>query len=147
MNSWNFTGNLGQDCEVRALPDGTPITSFSVATKAGYGDKATTTWARCSMFGRRGESVAPYLLKGQLVGVVGEMTAREWQDKEGLTRTSIEVRVNDLSLLGSRDSGTQGGDYAPQQQRPQAPQRPAQNQYAQQSGGGMADLDSDEIPF
>lgn len=144
MNSWNFTGNIGQDCESRYTQDGTAITSFSVATKAGYGDKATTTWARCSMFGKRGEAVAPYLLKGQLVGVVGEMTAREWQDKEGLTRTSIEVRVNDLTLLGKRDES----QPAPQRQQrgAQTPQRAAQNESPQQSGGSLSDLD-DDLPF
>lgn len=128
MNSWNFTGNLGRDCEQRYTPSGDCVTSFAVAVKSGYGDKESTTWARCSMFGKRGESVAPYLNKGQLVGVVGEMTAREWTDKEGQKRTNIEVRVNDLTLLGKRDD-------APRQS---APQRPAPQ---------SNDDDSDQIPF
>lgn len=81
--------------------------SFSVGVKAGFGDKASTVWARCSMFGKRGQSVSPYLQKGQLVGVSGEMSAREWTDKQGMTRTSIEVRVNDLTLLGKKDGATQ----------------------------------------
>lgn len=57
------------------------------------------------MFGKRGESVLPYLLKGQLVGVSGEVNNREWQDKEGQKRMSLEVRVNDLTLLGSSSKG------------------------------------------
>ena len=132
MNSWNLTGNLGKDAEQRFTPAGDSVVSFSVGVKAGYGDKATTTWARCSMFGKRGEAVQEYLTKGQLVGIVGELSAREWTDKQGLTRTSIEVRVNDLTLLGKRDSGNTH----------QAPQRAA----PQQTGGGIADLESD-IPF
>ena len=104
MNSWSFTGNLGNQAEQRFTQGGESVVSFSVAVKSGYGDKAITTWAKCSMFGKRGEAVINYLGKGQLVGVVGEMSAREWQDKDGQKRTSIEVRVNDLSLLGKADS-------------------------------------------
>lgn len=140
MNSWSFTGNLGGDCETRHLPNGDPIVSFSVGVKAGYGDKATTTWARCSMFGARGTAVSQYLQKGQLVGITGELSAREWTDKDGLKRTSIEVRVNDLTLLGKRDSGAQNTQHAPQRQQPR-PAAPAAGPAA-----SIADMDSD-IPF
>jgi len=104
MNVFTCTTRLYKDAEQRFTQGGEGIVSFSVAVKSGYGDKASTTWAKCSMFGKRGEAVLPYLNKGQLVGVSGEMTAREWQDKEGQKRTSIEVRVNDLTLLGKSDS-------------------------------------------
>lgn len=88
------------------------------------------------MFGKRGESVLPYLNKGQLVGVCGEMTAREWQDKEGQKRTSIEVRVNDLSLLGKSDGA------APAERQP-APQRSAQGAPPSRGGDDLGD----DIPF
>lgn len=129
MNVWNFVGNLGKDAETRYLQSGDPVVSFSVGVKAGYGDKATTTWARCSMFGKRGESVAPYLTKGQQVAISGEASLREYTDKQGQTRASLEVRVNDMTLVGGKREGQQ----APRQQ---APQQPA-------SGG---DFD-DDIPF
>lgn len=135
MNVWCFSGNLGGDCEQRSLPNGDAVVSFSVGVKAGYGDKATTVWARCAMFGKRAQSVAPYLTKGQLVGVSGELSAREWDDKQGQKRTSIEVRVNDLTLLGKKQDGDQ----------PQRPQpAPQQRVPAQSSGGGFPD---DDIPF
>jgi single-strand DNA-binding protein len=138
VNNWNFTGNLGNDCEQKYLPNGDAIVSFSVGVKAGYGDKASTTWARCAMFGKRGEAVAPYLLKGQLVGVSGELTNREYTDKDGNKRTSLDVRVNDLTLLGKRDG-------APQERSQPAPQRqqPAPAKAAAE-GGGDWDLD---VPF
>jgi single-strand DNA-binding protein len=129
MNNWNFTGNLGNAAEQKHTSGGDSVVSFSVAVKSGYGDKATTTWARCSMFGKRGESVLPYLNKGQLVGVSGEMTAREWKDKEGQTKTSIEVRVNDLTLLGKSEGNSQ-----------QAPQRSAQP-------ASKPTFDDEQIPF
>lgn len=132
MNNWNFTGNIGNSAEQKYTGSGDSIVSFSVAVKAGFGDKATTTWARCSMFGKRGESVLPYLNKGQLVGVSGEMTAREWQDKEGQKRTSIEVRVNDLTLLGKSDNQ----ESKPAQRQEPSPKRASHGD----------ELDSD-IPF
>ena len=144
MNSWSFSGHCAADAETRFTPAGDAIVSFSVGVKSGYGEKASTTWARCSMFGKRGQAVADYLLKGQLVGVVGELSAREWEDKQGQKRTSIEVRVNELTLLGKK----QGGASQPEAPRPQqAPQPSAPpRQAAPPAGGGFADM-SDDIPF
>lgn len=102
MNSWSFTGNVGGDAETRHIPSGEAVVGFNVAVKSGYGDKAATTWVRCAIWGKRGEAVAPYLLKGQLVGVVGEVTNREYE-KDGQKRYSLDVRVSDLTLLGKRD--------------------------------------------
>lgn len=133
MNVWNFVGNLGKDAETRYLQSGDPVVSFSVGVKSGYGDKATTTWARCSMFGKRGESVAPYLVKGQQVAISGEASLREYTDKQGQSRASLEVRVNDLTLVGKKPEGQQAA-----QPRQQAP--------APQQSGGFSDMD-DDIPF
>lgn len=142
MNNWNFTGNLGKDAESRYTPSGDAVLQFSVGVKSGYGDKASTTWARCSMWGKRGEAVAQYLTKGQLVGISGEVTLREYTDKEGQKRSSLEVRVNDLTLLGVKRDGEQSA--------PRSESAPAQNQQrsapAQNSGGGFADME-DDIPF
>ena len=135
MNAWQFTGNLGKDAESRFLPNGDPVVSFSVGVKSGDGEKATTTWARCAMFGKRAESVSQYLTKGQLVGISGEVTLREWNDQQGQKRSSLEVRVNDLTLLGKKD-GQQAAQ--PRQQSP-APQQA-------DSFGDFSDMD-DSIPF
>lgn len=117
MNNWNFTGNLGNDAEQKYTAGGDSVISFSVGVKAGFGDKATTTWARCQMWGKRGEAVAQYLTKGQLVGVSGEVNMREWQDKEGQKRQSLEVRVNDLTLLGKKE-GQPGHAQTRQENKP-----------------------------
>ena len=132
MNNWSFTGNLGKDAEQRFTQNGDSVVSFSVGVKAGFGDKATTTWAQCQMWGKRGESVLPYLTKGQLVGVNGEVSMREWQDKEGQKRANLEVRVNDPTLLGKKDGASQP-----------APQRDASSQ---PTGVSLDDL-GDDIPF
>lgn len=135
MNVWNFTGHCAADAETRFTQSGDAIVSFSVGVKSGYGDKATTTWARCSMFGKRGEAVAQYLTKGQLVGISGEVAMRDWQDKEGQKRTALEVRVNDLTLLGKND-GKQQSQPSPQRSAQGAP--PAKKSH---------DDIGDDIPF
>ena len=102
MNSINFTGNLGSDAEQKILADGTSIVSMNVPCKSGFGDKAITTWLRCSLFGNRGASLMPHLVKGSLVGITGEFSAREYNDRDGNKKQSLEVRVSDVSLLGGR---------------------------------------------
>lgn len=145
MNVWNFTGNLGNDCETRYTPSGEAAVTFNVAVKSGFGDKATTTWARCVIFGKRGDAVAPFLIKGTQVGISGEASLREWQDKEGLKRSTLEVRVNDLTLLGGR-SGAQNQGQA--QQARQAQSQTPQRQPQTQSAGSRAIMDmEDDIPF
>ena len=102
MNNLNFTGRIGKDCEKRFTSSGDSVVSFTAAMDSGYGDKKVTTWLNCSMWGKRGEAVARFLLKGSLVAISGEFTCREYTDKDGNKRTSNDVRVNDLTLLGGK---------------------------------------------
>ena len=102
INTWVFSGNLGNTAEQRFTTGGDSVVSFSVAVKSGYGDKAQTTWVNCAMFGKRGEAVLKYLTKGQLVGVSGEATLRKYTNKNGVEGSSLDVRVNDLTLLGGK---------------------------------------------
>lgn len=129
MNVFTFSGNLGSNAEQRTTGSGTNILQFSVAVSSGYGDRKKTNWVRCSLFGKRGESLAPYLIKGQQVVVSGEASLHEWE-KDGVTNKSLEVNVSDVTLVGGKPQ------QSAQQQAPQT----------QQSTGGMGDFD-DSIPF
>ena len=131
MNSISVSGNIGKDSEVRFLPNGDPICSFSVADSMGK-DKPTIWW-NCSLFGKRAEALSQYLTKGQQVTVIGNVTEREWQDKDGGKRKSMDVRVSDVALMGGKR------EAAP------AAQRPAPRQAARPSSG-FDDMD-DDIPF
>lgn len=102
MNCLNATGRIGKDCETRFTGNGDAITSFPVAIDSGYGEKKVTTWLNCSLFGKRGESVAPYLKKGGQVAVSGELTNRPYTDKSGNEKHSLDLRVNDLTLIGGK---------------------------------------------
>ena len=103
MNVLNAIGNLPRDAEVRFLADGNPVLSFGFALNSGYGEKQVTTWLNCSLFGKRAETLAPMLLKGTKIGITGEFSLREYTDKAGAVKTSAELRVSDVTLLGKKD--------------------------------------------
>jgi single-strand DNA-binding protein len=135
MNVFTFSGNIGSDAEQRATKAGTAVVSFSVAVKSGYGERESTIWVKCSLFGKRGESLLPYLIKGQQVVVSGEASLNTWEGKEP-SRTDLEVNVNGVTLVGGRPAA-----------KPEAPQAKAQDA-AEPTGkaSGSGDFD-DDIPF
>lgn len=106
MNIYNFIGGIGRDCETRFTPKGDAVTSFSVAVNSGYGDKAMTSWINCNLWGKQAESLAPYLKKGTKVAVSGDLTLRPYTTKDGAEKTSADVRVNSLTLLGSKEGAS-----------------------------------------
>ncbi len=115
MASFNkiiLVGHLGRDPEVRYTPQGTAVCNFSVATSERRKDKSgeyqdITTWFNVSLWGNRAETTSQYLSKGKLVYIEGRLTQREYQDRDGNTRTSLDVNASDLQFIGPR------GDEAP----------------------------------
>lgn len=135
MNSITIAGQLGKDAEQRFLPNGDAVVSFSVADSQGR-DKPTIWW-NCAIFGKRADALREYLVKGQAVTVVGNVTQREYTDKDGNKRTSMDVRVNDLALQGGK------------REQHEAPAKPAATRTAPKpvaASSGFADMD-DDIPF
>ncbi|MCB9005779.1 MAG: single-stranded DNA-binding protein [Ardenticatenaceae bacterium] len=118
-----IVGNLGNDPEMRYLPDGTAVTSFSVATNRRWTDRSTgqpvdeTTWFRVSVWGRQAETSNEYLSKGRKVLVEGLITPdrstggpRLWTAQDGSVRASFEMRADSVRFLSSRDdNGSQNG--------------------------------------
>lgn len=139
------TGNVGNDPELRYLADGTAVLSISVASnervkKDGeYVNQAT--WVRCTLFGKRAESLAKVVNKGSSVAARGSLAMREYE-KDGVKRQTLEMRADDVEFTGKRDHGDHGGDGGhtqPAQQRPpqqgqQRPRQPAQGQTSQGQG-------------
>ncbi|MFC3533846.1 single-stranded DNA-binding protein [Vogesella facilis] len=150
MNSISFDGRLAADAELRYTPSGEPVLSFRVASDIGFGERKTTNWFSCQVWGKRGESLKNYLAKGQQVTVYGQLTLREWTDKEGIKRTSPDVRVNELSLQGGRrdDMPPMDDGYsapAPRMETPSAPPA-APRRMEPKPAPRMDDMD-DDIPF
>lgn len=146
-NMISFTGRLGADSELRYTPNGEPVLSCRVASDVGFGDKKATNWFTCNIWGKRGESLQQYLLKGSQVTIFGTLLLREWTDKEGGKRMTPEVRVNEVTLHGDKKEGAGNGNSGDQNPPPAPRREKAANAPApKQQQPEYEDPDSD-IPF
>jgi single-strand DNA-binding protein len=135
----HILGRLGKDAETKTTSGGQTVTSFTVATDSGFGDKKQTHWVACALWGDRGAKIAQYLLKGSMVAVSGELKPREYTKQDGSLGFSLDLRVAELEFAGKSGNDNSGGGY----QQPAAPApRPAPQQRAQ-----SYKADEDDIPF
>ncbi|MEW6735704.1 MAG: single-stranded DNA-binding protein [Acidobacteriota bacterium] len=110
FNKIFIVGYLGRDPELKYTPQGKPVCDFTVATSEKRKDttgemKEETTWFKVTYWEKLAEVASQYLKKGKQVYIEGRLQAREWTDKEGRVRTSLEVRGTELKLLATRDEG------------------------------------------
>ena len=106
VNRVILVGNLGRDAETRFTSGGVAVVTFSMATTEVFKDREgqrqeRTEWHRIKYFGKSAEAVVEYLKKGKQIYVEGRLQTDKYKDKEGNDRTSVEVRVDRLVLLGS----------------------------------------------
>jgi single-strand DNA-binding protein len=119
VNKVILIGNLGQDPESRFTPQGTAVTSFSVATneswKSQSGEiKEHTEWHRIEMFGKRAETANEYMRKGHTVYIEGRLKTDEWEDKEtGQKRRATKIQCDNFTMLGRRGDGQNQGAGQP----------------------------------
>ena len=146
INVCTFSGRLGRDSEVKYIPSGTAVLEFSLAVDTGFGDKKSSFWLKCAMFGDRGQKLSQYLLKGQQVIVSGEFSPREYQAGDGATKVSLELRVNSVELIGGKqqDGGPREAPAAPRTMA-EADKKKAATASAK-TGSPFDDMD-DSIPF
>lgn len=129
INRVNISGNLTRDPDMRATANGTQVMSFGVAVNDRRRNPQSGEWedypnfVDCTMFGSRAEALRRFLTKGTRVAIEGKLRYSSWE-RDGQRRSKLEVIVDEIEFLSSRNQG-QGG-YAPQQQAP------AQSGYAQQ---------------
>lgn len=108
-------GYLGADPTLRFLPDGSPVTTLSVATSEKYKDKETTSWFRVSVWGSQAEACNQYLKKGHPVLVIGRLNPdketggpRIYQRKDGTTGANYEVTATNVRFLPKSHSDVPG---------------------------------------
>ena len=112
VNKVILIGNLGQDPDVRYMPNGNAVTNISVATSETWKDKNTgadqekTEWHRVVMFRRLAEIAGEYLRKGSKVYIEGKLQTRKWQDQNGQDRYTTEIVADNMQMLDSRGGGT-----------------------------------------
>lgn len=145
VNKVIILGRIGQDPEIRFMPNGSAVANISVATSEKWKDKQTgqqqevTEWHRVVVFGKLAEICGEYLRKGSEVYFEGKLKTRKWTDQQGVEKYTTEIVVDingQMQMLGGgnnqgqqSNSQSQGGYGTPQQQ-----QRP--QQHNTQQGGG-----------
>lgn len=140
LNQCNFIGRLGNDVELRYMPNGSAVANISIAVDESYKDKQTgqkvdkTEWVRISAFGRTAEVMGEYLRKGSQIFVTGKMETREYE-KDGVKRYATSIKCNSFQMLDNKSD-----QPAPH------PQDSAARQPVQQAPA-RDDFENHDIPF
>lgn len=139
LNKAMVIGNLTRDPELRALPGGTKVCSFSVATNRVWKDKSgarqeSADYHNIVVFSRQAEIVAQYMKKGSSILVEGRMQTRSWDDKNSGEKKYRTEIVADRIQFGPKGSASGGEGYSKQENS------------AKQSGGADEQMDSVEYP-
>ncbi|HBK4730978.1 TPA: single-stranded DNA-binding protein SSB2 [Klebsiella michiganensis] len=131
VNKVILVGNLGQDPEVRYMPNGGAVANLTLATSVSWRDKQDgeirehTEWHRVAVFGKLAEIASEYLRKGAQVYIEGQLRTRKWTVQSGQDKYTTEVIVGQngtMQMLGRRDSQPQqGGQPFSGQSQPQTP--------------------------
>ena len=131
---------LGRDAEVRYTPKGDPVASLAMVYDVGFGDSKRGQWIDGTLWGKRAESLGPYLTKGtQVVLYADDVELEQFMKKDGTPGAKLKCRVSDLSLISGQSQ------QAPQQQRQQQQQQQARQQAPQQQQGQGEEFE--DIPF
>lgn len=171
INRVFISGNLTRDAEIRSTQSGASVLGFGVAVNDRRKNQRTGEWedfpnfVDCTLFGRRAEALAQYLVKGTKVAIEGRLRYSSWQDREtGKNRSKLDVVVEEVEFMSSRQQPAYAAQ-APAQQPARAVQAPAYQQGqsvpqaasqggygaypAQQQMAGMPQpaYSDDDIPF
>ena len=128
VNKVIIVGRLGNEPEMRTMPNGEAIANLSVATSESWTDKNTgdrrevTEWHRIVFYRRQAEVCGEYLHKGSLVYIEGRLKTRKWQDQNGQDRYTTEIQGDVLQMLGEPKSTQTSVQPAPKPVTPTKPQ-------------------------
>ena len=116
INKVIIVGNLGNDPEMRSMPNGEAVANISVATSEAWTDKNTgerrevTEWHRIVFYRKLAEICGQYLKKGAQVYIEGRLRTRKWQDQNGQDRYTTEIQGDVMQMLGTRPQGADGAN-------------------------------------
>ncbi len=148
-------GNLTRDPELRYIPSGQPVTSFSIAVNRVYlsqtGEKKEeVSFIRCVVWGKRAEVCNEYLKKGSPVFVEGRLQSRSWDAQDGTKRSTIEVIAQNVQFLNKGGARTQESSQEIPDSDSVFDETSSQPSGASKSSTKVSDSElqpDDEIPF
>lgn len=137
LNKVQIIGNLGNDPEMRYMPNGNAVANFTVATSESWKDQQGqqqehTEWHRIVIYRKLAEIAGEYLKKGSQVYLEGKLQTRKWQDQTGQDRFTTEIIADEMQMLGARQQGGNQGQQ-PNQSQGASQQRKGQGQQPNQS--------------
>ncbi len=140
-----LVGNLTRDPEIRYIASGAGVAKFALAVNRRTKQGDETTFVDIVAWDKLGETCNTYLKKGMSVLVEGRLVIRKYDDKEGVKRTAVEVVIDNMQMLGSRQdgAGSGGGEYSGNS----APRANATAPSNASSADAFGDDLDDEIPF
>ena len=147
INKVIIVGNLGNDPEIRTMPNGEQVANITVATSESWTDKNTgerkeqVEWHRIVLYRRLAEIAGQYLHKGSQVYIEGRLKTRKWQDNNGQDRYSTEIQCDNFQMLGGRNQD------AAQNQPPKQQDKQQKAQSKPQQSEPTVDAFDDNIPF
>jgi single-strand DNA-binding protein len=150
LNKVILIGNLGKDPEVRSLPSGQPVATWTMATSRRWRDKngqkqEQTEWHQIVCFGKQAEIAGQYLQKGKQIYVEGRIQTRSWDDRNsGEKKYRTEIICDNFQMLGQRGGDFDGSDRQASQSGPTYDEG---SYGGGGGGGGGADIEDDDIPF
>ena len=164
LNKVMLIGNVGNDPEIRTIPNGNKVAQFNLATSRTWNGQGgerqeKTEWHRCVLWNARGTGLADvvekYVKKGDRLYVEGSIEYRQWSDREGQTRYTTEIKVREMVMLGSRGgpSDAEGGNGArtrgasPERARSAAPAAAAEGGEDFEDFPGALEDEDDDLPF
>lgn len=129
-----IAGRIVRDGTLRYTSEGKPVLGFTVVTDVGFGDNRHGVYVNCSLWGKRAESLDPYIKKGTQVTVTGNGDLRKWQTEQS-SGSEITCQVQELSLQGTSSDKNQG-----------PPEEPKKT-WDHQGPPVDSSFDDDDIPF
>lgn len=109
----SILGNLGRAPEKQRTPDGTLITTFSIASNTTrntpQGSEKQTNWFRVRAFGKQAETIAKYAKRGDRMLVQGKLNLGAWTDREGAPQVNADLTLQDFQFVGSGANADGGG--------------------------------------
>ena len=149
VNKVILIGRLGKDPETRYMPNGEAVTNITLATSEKWKDKSgekqeKTEWHNLVFFRRLAEVAGEYLKKGAEIYVEGKLTTEKYE-KDGVTRYTTKIIVNEMTMLGSKSSGGSSFEVV---EKPAAA-KPAASPATKPPAQGKSNFDNfdDDIPF
>ena len=141
VNKVILVGRLGRDPETRYTTAGQAVCNFTMATDESFKDRSgerqkRTEWHRIVLWGKLAEIAQQYLQKGMLVYVEGRIQSRQWDDRDGNKRTTVEVVGNAMRMLTTRAetaAAAAGGE--------------AEAPAAADEGGAAPEISDEDLPF